>query len=576
MNDIFISVLLTSAAASLVGVLLLVFKPLYRGKLTKAWQYYIWLIVLARLLVPYSPAIKMPMPEAKPPQKFDASVTADADTAYANAPEAAEMENEKNENITQTTGADLPVTPYMYSDEAPKAAKPPKQDYSPGKFDLVTLDFAGKYLWVIWIFAAAALFALKTASYLRYVSRVKKSAPRIADEHILSAYAEICGLLKIKRAPEIYAGDVSSPMLIGVIWPVIILPRDYRRTDESAKLILKHELTHFLRKDTALKWLTQMTVCIHFFNPLVYVFAKEISKNCELSCDDAVLDTMEALKTRSYGDALIAVAGIASDKKGASAAAMMSSEGKFLKKRLEAIMSKKKNIKKHSVISLFTAAVVLALAVFSGCALSGVKPNYEPQNGAAANAPFEQQRETFETAPIRVNSGLGKIVGIYSDASSYGAIDEDGKVYVWGSAPAPRDLPPIQKIAFCDYGVIALGEDGKLYGWRTELSRLTDGDDTGAMGFLSDTYKDMTFTDIAAGGYNTTAVSSDGKVYAWDGKKQGDQKGVPAGLPPIVSIYRSIYATTALDADGNVYRWGNINANSRQEFDGVTARMVAP
>ncbi|MCM1989053.1 M56 family metallopeptidase [Oceanirhabdus seepicola] len=37
------------------------------------------------------------------------------------------------------------------------------------------------------------------------------------------------------------------------------------------------------------KWLVQLTVCIHWFNPIVYIVSKEINKACEFSCDESVL-----------------------------------------------------------------------------------------------------------------------------------------------------------------------------------------------------------------------------------------------------------------------------------------------
>ena len=76
----------------------------------------------------------------------------------------------------------------------------------------------------------------------------------------------------------------------------------------------------------------------------MYIFKKEINKNCELSCDEAVVKSLNG-DYRSYGDALIAT--ITETKHNASAAASMSSDGRFLKKRLEAIMNRntKKTLK---------------------------------------------------------------------------------------------------------------------------------------------------------------------------------------------------------------------------------------
>ena len=62
------------------------------------------------------------------------------------------------------------------------------------------------------------------------------------------------------------------------------------------RYIILHELMHYKRRDMFYKWLVQITVCLHWFNPLVHLMSREITKACEFSCDEAVLAKMGSYK----------------------------------------------------------------------------------------------------------------------------------------------------------------------------------------------------------------------------------------------------------------------------------------
>ena len=54
-----------------------------------------------------------------------------------------------------------------------------------------------------------------------------------------------------------------------------------------------HELMHIKRLDMFYKWLVQFAVCVHWFNPFVYLMRKETGRGCELSCDEAVIRELD-------------------------------------------------------------------------------------------------------------------------------------------------------------------------------------------------------------------------------------------------------------------------------------------
>ena len=55
MNEWLITFLSLSVAGTLIILVLLLLKPIYKNRLSHRWQYYIWLIVIARFLIPFAP-----------------------------------------------------------------------------------------------------------------------------------------------------------------------------------------------------------------------------------------------------------------------------------------------------------------------------------------------------------------------------------------------------------------------------------------------------------------------------------------------------------------------------------------
>lgn len=114
--------------------------------------------------------------------------------------------------------------------------------------------------------------------------------------------------LHIKTTVSIYTNSmVSSPLLIGFFHPCIILPSEEIQ-DIDLQNTIHHELIHFIHKDMFYKWLVQLTICIHWFNPFVYLIARETGRLCELSCDEEVIKKLDEKGKREYGNTLLNMA----------------------------------------------------------------------------------------------------------------------------------------------------------------------------------------------------------------------------------------------------------------------------
>ena len=104
---------------------------------------------------------------------------------------------------------------------------------------------------------------------------------------------------------NIYRSDkVLSPAVYGIVKPKIILPAD--TSDADMQYILAHERTHIRRFDNLWRVIAVITVCVHWFNPLAWVFLKCFLTDVELACDAGVLKRMDGERKKEYSLALLA------------------------------------------------------------------------------------------------------------------------------------------------------------------------------------------------------------------------------------------------------------------------------
>ncbi|MEG2420002.1 MAG: M56 family metallopeptidase, partial [Oscillospiraceae bacterium] len=114
-------------------------------------------------------------------------------------------------------------------------------------------------------------------------------------------------LQKGKRSIQVRISDqVSQPLTYGVVKPIIVLPKTLDLTDEQSLFaILSHELSHIKRFDTGIKMLLALVVCIHWFNPLVWVMYFLANRDMELACDDLVIRRMDSRQKAAYAQMLL-------------------------------------------------------------------------------------------------------------------------------------------------------------------------------------------------------------------------------------------------------------------------------
>lgn len=165
-------------------------------------------------------------------------------------------------------------------------------------------------LWVIiWLSGMLICAVVFTVSYFKCRKEFKTSLP-VRNEYTQKWINEH----QILRSIEIRQSDrISTPLTYGVFHPVILLPKTVDRIDrKSLDYILAHEYVHIRRFDTVTKLIATFALCLHWFNPGVWVMYVLANRDIELSCDEAVIRLFGESTRSSYAMAIIQMAEVKS------------------------------------------------------------------------------------------------------------------------------------------------------------------------------------------------------------------------------------------------------------------------
>lgn len=257
-------------------------------------------------------------------------------------------------------------------------------------------------LTALWIGGVAVLAAAFAILLVRNYRALRIAVP-IEDHAVITKWREEYRLFR--PLAVVRSDKVDSPASIGILRPRIIFPQKMELDNEQLTCyILVHEYFHIRRFDMLWKLLALCAVCLHWFNPLVWMMLVLLNRDLELSCDEMVLRHFGGTERASYAHSLIDMA-----ERGRSFSFMHSYFSKnAAEERIIAIMKYKKT-------SLLAIAVALALTL---CMATGfttgataadngsVQPSGQTQTSQRSNEEAgPQDDESTPDGLISVNRG---------------------------------------------------------------------------------------------------------------------------------------------------------------------------
>jgi beta-lactamase regulating signal transducer with metallopeptidase domain len=124
------------------------------------------------------------------------------------------------------------------------------------------------------------------------------------------AFMRLLGPLTPAAHGIFHGAHARTPMLIGLFRPRIVVPADFeaRYAPAEQKLVLAHERAHQERRDILVSALAFLSLCVFWFNPLMYLALSWLRRDQELACDEHVLSNAPAADAgarRVYADTLL-------------------------------------------------------------------------------------------------------------------------------------------------------------------------------------------------------------------------------------------------------------------------------
>lgn len=96
---------------------------------------------------------------------------------------------------------------------------------------------------------------------------------------------------------------ITSPAVYGLFKPKIILP-DWI-SEKDMPIILAHERVHIRRRDNLWRMVAVITACMHWFNPLSWIFLRWFFEDMELACDTKALRNLGESRAKDYAAAIL-------------------------------------------------------------------------------------------------------------------------------------------------------------------------------------------------------------------------------------------------------------------------------
>ena len=353
MTGFLLTLLRLSLLGSVLGVVLMGVLHLLGRRISRAAGYYLWLLVLLRLCVPVW--VDLPIPA------YQDMATVTGTMVMTGQNTVTLPAQPPTDQGGQTTPPAQPVTPAS-GGEAVTAA--PTVDWR-AVLNAPALWFG---LWAIGFVLSLGRYGRSYRRFARLVRRESHAPGRLALEVLQEL--DPGGKIALAVCPAI-----PCPMALGLLRPTVFLPEG---VEDRGRLedILRHELTHLRRRDLLYKWCAAVVTSLHWFNPLMPVFRREMARRCELACDEAAAGNLSPEARRRYGETLLS---LAADPPKGLVVTTLCEEKEHLKERLVDLVKGTKRGPAALCLTLCLTVLLGSCSMIGGAAMVTPAPEEETE-----------------------------------------------------------------------------------------------------------------------------------------------------------------------------------------------------
>ena len=191
--------------------------------------------------------------------------------------------------------------------------------------------------------------------------------------------------------------ELDSPYTIGFVKPFILFPEQSKQR-ELTELLLKHEYSHLQRRDSMVKLLCLLAMCLHFFNPLAILTLLLYTSFSEYVADEAATDGCSKEECKAYAIALVMHSAKTRQIPVVWRNNLMGDQ-KSIKRRVEYIMKRNRKTSKLGVTAAILASMLLSSStVLAYTPMQTVRTHYDnySSDGSAdlASLSFDETSNT--------------------------------------------------------------------------------------------------------------------------------------------------------------------------------------
>lgn len=373
------SLLQMSIAGAVMILAIVVIRALAVNRLPKKTFLALWGVVLLRLFIPFSLPSVVSIYSLMGWQRTSAGITENGTGGFA----GLFLGNEAT-RIAQESASALPLGISIW-----------------------------KIIWIAGMLICALVFI---TAYIRCFREFQMSLP--VDNDMSQSWLKEH---KLRRTISIRQSDrISSPLTFGVLHPVILMPKKTGwENEDELKYVLEHEFIHIKRFDILSKLALIAAVCLHWFNPFVWIMYVLANRDIELCCDETVVCRFGRETRASYARVLISM----EETKSGFVPLCSHFSKNAIEERITAIMKTKKT----TIISLVVALVLVVgiVAIFATSAQKEETSN----NATTANA--VESGDAMEPDAEYASEGIS-LKGnfwFYNEKPIAGIYDDNGGIY---------------------------------------------------------------------------------------------------------------------------------------------------
>ncbi|QWU45904.1 M56 family metallopeptidase [Bacillus sp. NP247] len=397
----------TSIMASILVGLILCIKVLFRNKLTPRWQYMLWIILIIRLVLPWSPDSSY---------SIYSVLTYKNDDAFISSRNPVDIFLSK-ERMHELKGIDDTKVLTKEDNHTSSSTQPNQahktQTHNNEKQDGETIPFYTIciYIWLTGVILLSFATFIMNRRLLLYIQK----QPVIKDEKIVQIFEKCKQSMSVQRdIPLLVSGKVSSPTVFGFFRPKLLLSTVHMKILDGYQLryIFHHELAHIKRRDVGVNWLMHGLLILNWFNPILWYAYSCMREDQELACDALALTYIDSEEQIAYGHTIISLLEHYSSYYKVPSMANFSKNKRMLKRRI--LMIKKFQKKSYRWSALGAIAVIAVSSVSLLNARADISTNPEKQQIEVKN----NMKELKKQPDIPIQKIVEKMIGTKEQAES--------------------------------------------------------------------------------------------------------------------------------------------------------------